>query len=802
MKRQLFGSGLWFLCGLGVLVLSHGLAATEGSELGGRWVTGRVLDPGGNPISGAEVRVLGGSGQARTDASGSFQLEVAPGLEKPRLLVWAEGFLPTEVGVPPVSGQPLELTLEPITLAGEISVLAERLVASFARAQKVAGSYEALTAQDLERFQALSINEALRKLPGLFAREEEGWGLRPNLGVRGLNPTRSNKLLLLEDGVPLAYAPYGDNASYYHPPLERFESVELLKGSAQIAYGPQTVGGVLNYLTPDPPAAFQGSLLVAAGNRGFQHGRVRLGNTWNGLAWLLDLGQKEGDGARENTRLRSKDGLLKLLLPLRSGQHLTAKVTTVQERSQQTYSGLTQAEWDQNPRQNPFRNDELTFENWSGSLRHDLVLGKSGVLSSTVYGSRFSRDWWRQSSNSLQRPNDAQDPACGGMANLLTTCGNEGRLRDYTTWGFDNRLWWARELFGASAELQAGLRYHAEEQERRQKNGPLPTSRDGVLVENNRRETQALSGFLQARLAWGSFVLNPGFRVETIEYERTNRLANGGLGVTGSTSIRVFLPGLGAAWNANPRTTLFAGVHRGFAPPRAEDIITNSGGIVELEEELAWNYELGVRSQPVPGLELAATAFRIDYTNQVVPQSLAGGIGSTLTNGGETLHQGLEALVQVETKALLGIQPDLTVRVAATWLPVAEFRGVRYSSIPGFQNVSVSGNRLPYAPEKLLTASLSYRSSRGVSLGLEGVYTGSSFADDLNTRVGSADGQRGWIPALWLWNSAVELEVPALKSRVWLSVKNLENRTAIVDRSRGLLPTMPRLVHLGWKFTW
>lgn len=802
MNRQRFGDRLRLFCGLGVLVLSQGLAASEGSELVRRWVTGKVLDPEGRAISGAEIRVLGGSGEARTDASGSFELELVAKWEKPRLLVRAEGFLPNEVLIPPVSGQPLELTLQPILLAEEMSVLAERLVASFERAQKVAGSYEALTAQDLERFQTLTTNEAARKLPGLFAREEEGWGLRPNLGVRGLNPTRSNKLLLLEDGVPLAYAPYGDNASYYHPPLERFESVEFLKGSAQIAYGPQTVGGVLNYLTPDPPAAFHGFVLAAAGNRNFHHGRVRLGNTWNSMAWLLDLGQKAGDGARENTRLRSSDGLLKLLLPLGSGQHLTAKVTTVQERSQQTYSGLTQVEWDQNPRQNPFRNDELTFSNWSGSLRHDLVLGPSGVLSSTVYGSRFSRDWWRQSSNSLQRPNDAQDPACGGMANLLTTCGNEGRLRDYITWGFDNRLWWTRELFGASVELQAGVRYHAEEQERRQKNGPLPTSRDGVVVENNRRETQALSGFLQARLAWGSFVLSPGFRVEAIEYERTNRLANGGLGVTGSTSLRVFLPGLGAAWNANPRTTLFAGVHRGFAPPRAEDIITNNGGIVELEEELAWNYELGVRSQPVPGLQVSATAFAMDYSNQVVPQSLAGGIGSTLTNGGETLHQGLEALVQVETKALLGTQPDLTVRVAATWLPVAEFRGVRYSSIPGFQNVSVSGNRLPYAPATLLNLGLIYRHPRGVAVQLEGVYTSRSFSDDLNTWEGSSDGQRGRIPELWLWNTGVEVDVPSLKSRVWVSVKNLENRTAVVDRSRGMIPTMPRLVHLGWKVLW
>ncbi len=795
------GQTLWFPCVAAVLSSAQVLLASEARSTGQGSAAGRVVDPGGNPIAGAEIRQLGGSAAAWTDLHGRFELELS-GSAQPRLLVQADGFLAREVVVPAASLQTLEVTLQPITLSGEISVLAERLVSSFERAQQVAGSYEALSARDLERFQTLSPNEAVRRLPGVFAREEEGWGLRPNLGVRGLNPTRSSKLLLLEDGVPLAYAPYGDNASYYHPPMERFESVELLKGAAQIAYGPQTVGGVLNYLTPDPPAAFQASILAAAGNRDFHQGRVRLGSSWKRLAWLIDFGQKAGDGPRENTRLRTEDGLLKLLFPLTPRQTLIVKAATVQEHSQNTYSGLTQAEWDANPRQNPFRNDNLDFRNGSGALRYDVVSGASSVFSSTLYGSRFSRDWWRQSSNSRQRPNDAQDPACGGMANLLTTCGNEGRLRDYTTWGFDNRLWWTRELFGASAEIQAGVRFHAEEQERLQKNGSLPTSRDGVVVENNRRETQALSGFLQARWARGNFVLTPGFRVESIAYERTNRLANGGRGVTGTTSLQVFLPGLGAAWNPSPRTTVFAGVHRGFAPPRAEDILTNSGGTVELEEELAWNYELGIRSRPVPGLEVSATAFSIDYANQVVPQSLAGGIGSTLTNGGQTLHQGLEALVQVETKTLLDIQPDLTLRLTATWLPVAEFRGVRLSSIPGFQNVSVSGNRLPYAPETLLNLGLSYRHPRGVALQLEGVYTSASFADDLNTWEGSADGQRGRIPELWLWNTALQVEVPALKSRVWVSVKNLEDRTALVDRSRGMIPNMPRLVHLSWKFSW
>ena len=119
----------------------------------------------------------------------------------------------------------------------------------------------------------LATDEALRKVSGVHARGEEGFGLRPNIGIRGLLPTRSSKVLLLEDGIPLSYAPYGDNASYYHPPIDRFESVEVIKGAGQVLYGPMTVGGVINYITPAAPDRRGGYVVTwdaQPGTYGFQ----------------------------------------------------------------------------------------------------------------------------------------------------------------------------------------------------------------------------------------------------------------------------------------------------------------------------------------------------------------------------------------------------------------------------------------------------------------------------------------------------------------------------------------------------
>ena len=195
-----------------------------------------------------------------------------------------------------------------------------------------------------------------------------------------------------------------------------------------------------------------------------------------------------------------------------------------------------------------------------------------------------------------------------------------------------------------------------------------------------------------------------------------------------------------------------------------------------------------------------ATVFRMDYENQIVPASLAGGVGSTLTNGCETLHQGLELTGRLDTGAILRSHHNVYLRTAFTYLPTAEFTGRRFSSVSGFSNVSITGNRLPYAPERLLNVNLGYSHAKGVDTFIEGVYVGRQFGDDLNTVNPTANGQRGAIPSYMVWNSTFNYKAEAVRSTFFITVKNLFDRTYIVDRSRGILPSSPRLVQAGIKF--
>ncbi len=642
------------------------------------------------------------------------------------------------------------------------------------------GAGQILGKKELEDAHVFTVNEALRKVPGVHARDEEGFGLRPNIAMRGLNPTRSTKITLLEDGLPLAYAPYGDNASYYHPMVDRYERIEVLKGASSLMFGPQTVGGVVNYITPAPRQNFGGYLQGVVGNRGFVNGKVNVGG--GGLS--LDYGHKEGDGARDNMNHKLDDFNVKYGAMLGDRNAITLRANFYKEDSMLTYSGLTQAEYDrQGARYNPFKNDRFEAERTGLSATHDFLISDTSTLTTSLYYSKFDRDWWRQASNSQDGQCAALNPSrLAGVAVNPDACNStQGRLRSYETWGIEPRLTVAHGL----GEFQAGVRAHFEEQDRRQINGTAPTARTGTLVESNLRKTSAYSGFIANRFDIGSFSVTPIARYESIKAERTNRLT----GQTGESSVHAFTPGIGATWNPMRTLTVFTSLHKGFSPPRVEDLIGGTGTVTDVDYEKSLNFEFGVRTQPLPGVSVQAAYFRNKYDNLIAVGSIAG--GSTPLSQGKALFEGLELAADAN------LSNGVFSRVAYTWLPTAEqteaFRNVANGAVVGVQ-----GKRQAYAPEHTLTAALGY--GIGPFKGqIEAQYVGSQYSDFANTVAPTADGQKGEIAAYTVWNAALDYRFDKSLS-AFVTGKNLFDKTYIVDRTRGIQVGMPRLIQIGVKY--
>ena len=658
---------------------------------------------------------------------------------------------------------------------------------------KTPSSATIIEQEELESSHVFTTNEALRKVPGLVLRDEEGFGMRPNIGVRGLNPTRSTKVLLLEDGIPVTYAPYGANESYYHPTIDRFSSIEVLKGASQIKFGPLTAGGVINYITPNAPQEFKGHMSITGGNRDYLNTKINAGG--NGM--LFDYTHKEGDGARDNTHSNIEDVNFKITKAFNEDHAITLRANWFTEDSQVSYSGVTQREFNNfGGEYNPFNHDDFETTRYGLSATHDWQINTNAILTTNLYYSYFDRDWWRQQSNTTAS-NVAAGTGCAafaaariaGTAVSGDNCqGNQGRLRTYNTYGVEPRLTVAH----AWGELELGAKAHFEDQERKQINGASPTARSGRLAEDNERQTDAYSGFVSNRFDVGQFSITPAVRYEYIENERTNRLT----GASGDSTIHEWIPGLAVAYNPNARLTVFAGVHEGFAPPRTEDLISNTGGSVDVDAEKSTNWELGFRAKPTSQLNIEATAFYNDFDNLIAVGSVASNVA---LSQGEATFAGLELAGQYD------FDNGLYSRLAYTWLPVAEqdepFRQVsNNASVTG----SKSGNRQPYAPKNTLTAALGYKMNNW-NAQLEAVHVGEQYSDFAET--GSVPnsalgltGQIGEIGSYTIWNAALNYKYTPYNTTFFVTGKNLLDKEYIVDRTRGILTGMPRLVQVGVRY--
>lgn len=664
------------------------------------------------------------------------------------------------------------------------------VIGSPEKLKREAGSGAIITAADLDRIKPYSVNEVLRGVPGVVMRDEEGLGLRPNIGIRGTNPTRSTKVLLLEDGLPAAYAPYGDNASYYHAPVDRYERIEVLKGVGMLRFGPQTISGVINYITPEPPVEAGGFVSVAGGNRGYRNGHLRLG----GGGVLVDAIHKRAQGARDTLLLEQNDFNVKFASALSDTQHLQLRANYLTESSQVGYSGLTEAELRNfGPRYGFDQNAHFGIQRYGGSLSHEWDIGDGVFLLTNFYRYRFERDWWRQSSSTTdtQCGTAFRDARLRGVRVDFDACNStQGRLRDYDTYGIEPRL---TAEWGNGSTFEAGLRWHQEVQNRRQVNATSPQGRTGTLAEDNRRDASANAAFVSNRFRFGALELVPIVRFESIDFERFNRLN----GRSGSESIDKFIPGVGVNFAVNDRLALFGGAHRGFAPPRVEDIIDNNGISVNVGAEESLNLELGLRGEVSGDLQYEATVFRNRFDPQILVGSIAGG-GVPLAQG-ETLYQGVELLGRFERDDVLAAGKTY-LNLALTLLPTARqesiLRAVSNGATVGGSEV---GKRLPYAPKTAATLRIGH--DFGVwDTSIEGVYVDEQFGDFANRTTVDPNGQFGLLPSYTIANLTVTFEPEDAPYSAFITIKNLFDRDYIVDRTRGIQTGSPRLIQAGLRF--
>jgi Fe(3+) dicitrate transport protein len=695
------------------------------------------------------------------------------------------------------------------------------------KAQEATGAAQYIGEQDLEKFAYTDIQRIIRQAPGVSLQVEDGYGLRPNISIRGVATERSGRITLLEDNVLIAPAPYSAPSAYYFPTAGRMSAFEVVKGPAAITQGPYTIGGAINMLSTPIPSTQSGQVTLEAGQDATYRAHATIGGkNDNGFGYMLEAHQWQSDGFQDIDRSSNDTGLdvtdltMKLAYAPKNSRHsVELKLQYTDQDSEQSYLGLTDADFanDAQRRYGLSALDNISTEHTQVMLNYAFQINKELNFTAVAYNNTHERDWFKTEGIDLDGSDNAQDYSRTSWSNVISAINNNEAIgetsvamlqgildgtidteagsiqlrsnsREYYSRGIQFGLNWDKQFGEAKHHIEFGVRLHEDEEDRLQRNstyqqvdGQLLLSDLGELgnAGNRVQDADALAVHVYDRIELGDWVFTPGLRFEDISQSRT-RYTNGADRVfrdDRENDTTVLLPGLGVLYKIDSNLNLIAGAHKGFTAP------SNSPGA---KEEEAVNYELGFRYNN-DAFNAELVYFLSDYDNIVGVCTASSGsdceIGDAF-NGDAATVQGIEFLLKTELGQFNGIRIPFNL----TYSYIDSEFDTDISGTDFFGDVS-AGDSIPYIPE----------SQGQVTLGLEGdkwaTYLNAVFVDSVCTRA-SCD-------AFEATDSSFILDLSGSYNvnadlRVFARIENLTDEEDIVSRQPyGARPNKSRTASVG-----
>ena len=720
------------------------------------------------------------------------------------------------------------------------------------------GSGYKLDGLELEAFQVDDINRLLGRVPGVYIREEDGFGLIANISLRGVDTSRSAKVTLMEDGVPTAPAPYSAPEAYYTPLLGRMSGVEVLKGSSQVRYGPHTTGGVVNYLSTPLPGRKAGYVKVAAGTQGELQGHAWLGERWQTEAGTVDAlvegyyrennGWQRIDAAGDytgsgETGFERWDSMVKVGWSSTDGRHrVEAKAGTAGLQADLSYLGLSDSDFAADPfrRYAASRLDVFDTEHDRTLISYQWRGEGNWELSWKSYYNRFHRNWYKLNDiRDLDLDGDgivegaqgkapvrmdlsaAVGGAAGGTglealqgeraASLRVRANNRsyylaGTELNVRGW-FDAGDWQHSPLMGVRFHRDSIRRFQWHDLYAQAADGSwgLPVTSPRGSDGNRRQETRASALFLENEMTHGRWTLLPGIRFEFLDqrYETFSADGNNQSTGRGSGDMTVWSGGMGVSYRIDPQSAAFFNIYRGFSVPDPISAITD-----DISEETSNSVELGYRFRDeASGLNAEVVAFTTAYHDLIVIDNIGSGGGTgaqqpVTENIGEVRSYGIEFLMT----GLLAEAGDgswrMPASLAATWT-VAELDGdSRSTDAESIFAGGSDGTPLPYIPEFTVNVNLSLEWERW-STGFAASYrdstpsTATDATEPVNPLTGGEDARYGRIDSIFLVDWNLHYQVSEEVS-LFLTVNNVFDAEHLVSRHpHGPRPGAPRTAMVG-----
>jgi Fe(3+) dicitrate transport protein len=731
------------------------------------------------------------------------------------LLIAANGSALAQTTAAPA---PKAAQLSPLTVTGIVPDLFE-----------LPGSAAVVAGEDFRARGYTNLKQIAATAPGVFVRDEDGFGNFPNISIRGVDGTRSAKVTLMEDGILTAPSPYSAPNAYYSPKSGRMAGIEFLKGSSQVMYGPHTTGGVVNFLsTPIPTEERHFFSRLTAGSYGNVFNQTWLGGVTQTEAGkvgaLVELHTQLSDGFRQIDGVGRRSGytltepMVKLSWEPSGGlrQRFELKVGQTDFDADESYAGLSEADLRARPdrRYASSRFDHHVAEQWRTYLKWSAEPDKSLRLDSALYFNRFDRMWDKL---------DGITPAPGLLSNIGEALvhapslallrgdrvtGNDGSfytnkaLRQHEAYGWQGAVTKRLEAGAVRHELTAGLRIHRDDAGGSNQrityavdDGVIGAGTPGAVSSAGYQQTVATAFFIEDSIRTGALTLRPGLR-----YEYLNMGSTSAAGAYAPTTNAMVMGGLGFTCALNAEHALFGGVYRGGSAANPAGYAAGARSESSLGKELGWRGRKGATSWEL-------VAFHTDFHDLIAPVvGVAGGGLLAVTNGGGAVSYGLEALLRHD---LAGGERGYKVPVYAglTWTH-ARFKdivGSRLGNSAGIFAGAEDGHDIPYIPEWKLAAGAGLESGPYAG-SLDLSYYSSTWGTGYNANPRLVDGTNALADP-----SAIDGRVDGLLTvdlnlrwqctrtfRVVGGVQNLLDRRAIISRAPlGGRANAPRTLFLG-----
>jgi Fe(3+) dicitrate transport protein len=729
-----------------------------------------------------------GAREARAEANPPAQDATAPQSAAPS----------QDATTPPLEPAPVEPPPPPEPKVAEVEV---RVIGNKADAlQKVPGAGTLISTKDLKRAQPVDTAEMLRRVPGVQVRQEYSGGSRLDISIRGLESGRSRRVLLLEDGIPMSLNPYSEPDMNYAPAIERYRAIEVVKGSGNILFGPQTLAGTINFVTITPPDHQAAAVDVDAGSYGYVRGLASYGDTIGNARYVVQVLERRGDGFRDQP-FNSTDALGKVIVPTGKDGEAMLKLSYHRDEADSDDVGLTSAMYKTDPRRGTLApHDHLIFNKYDAAIVHEQRFSEDTKLKTILYAYNQPRIWRRQDFTRTPVAGTTYERIVGDTTvpngAIYFPMSNVVLDRDYSVAGVEPRAEHHVKTWGVEHTIDFGGRALRESAHYQQRSGLYPESFAGSLDFEEKHYGTAFAAYVSDRMAFtDKLLVTPGIRYEHESFRRVVLRQAGPTGViqdtydAGDKNVDGIIPGIAIVYGTKV-VSVFAGLHVGYAPPRVTSAISPRGQAADVHAEKSLNYELGSRTAPTKWLKLEATAFLSNFSNQVIVGTEPGQ-DANLTDAGATNIYG------VESGGVLAINRIFDFKT------IVEL-GARYTySHAVFRYGANAGNLLPYSPEHTVTANLDVEHESGVGGQVAYWAVGPQFTDAMNSRKEDVTGSVGPLDPWHVVDTTLHYRHKPTKITIRLTAKNLLDATYIqARRPNGIFTGPYRQFLIGARWEW